>query len=682
MAVTITIAGTPRQSQIIISTLLIRLEQGAEWSATFDTTDDLSTSGAYRPVIDQSVVIANGATVWLAGKIVGVSDSELVSVKGTRVKVECRANLELTLQSKVSIAYAAGFTLKQILVDLANTFLVPYFGATFAVNPGMAAGPTMGDLTFDDVTFAEAANYLATLTGWLWRHTTTAGIEMFAVGDKVAAFSMTKANRMAQGMPRWTQRRTTGYFNAVTVRYGTSGPRQNLFTATGTGAVSSWVLDYPAMLSPNGVILSRGLVTENGAEKTLGMTGDGTSYTYSAATNAITRAAGALPAGHVITLIYTVMYPQTVFAQDATEIAAHGRYQVTREAPDIFDKAEATTLAAALLRQNIAAPKEITLPSRPGGPAGFELPGTVMTLTYTDRLISGTYLILATEVRIIADKYPQYTYRFVEGDETLKTATQELRSQLSGSISGSTGTVTGSVLPSFSGHFPGDVIANTGDQAEEVFVGVVGNQGSYSAGPGWWANRNPNVGAGRGSWAMISDQASGDKDLRFQDRAVAAVGAYTFRIWSTAANDYTLHAATGVTLRLGSASNRLGSVHTSQLEVTGAQVIAGSAIISPATLTANTNNWNPAGLSTARVIIFGTDASRNITGLVAQTAGTVITLVNGGANPGVLKYNDTANSTAANCFILPALTDLTLGAGAAATFLYDGTAARWRCLGS
>ena len=51
---------------------------------------------------------------------------------------------------------------------------------------------------------------------------------------------------------------------------------------------------------------------------------------------------------------------------------------------------------------------------------GFELPGTVMTLTYTDRQISGAYLILGTEIRIIADKYPQYTYRFVEGDETIR----------------------------------------------------------------------------------------------------------------------------------------------------------------------------------------------------------------------------------------------------------------------
>ena len=62
------------------------------------------------------------------------------------------------------------------------------------------------------------------------------------------------------------QRRTTGYFNAVTVRYGTAGPRDVFFTATGTGWTLSWTLDYrTALLSPAGIIQSRGLVTENGA---------------------------------------------------------------------------------------------------------------------------------------------------------------------------------------------------------------------------------------------------------------------------------------------------------------------------------------------------------------------------------------------------------------------------------
>ena len=290
MAVTITIGGVDRSARVIQSSLLVRLELGAEWSATFDTQDELSTTGAYRPTIDQTVIITNGATTWFAGKIVGVSDSELVSVKGTRVRVECRANLELTLQFKITRTYGAGFSLKQIMVDITNNG--PPGDLGIDVNPGMANGPTMGALTFDDVIWAEAVNYLGTLTGWVWRYTNTAGVEMFAVGDKVAAFSMTKANRNGEGMPRWTQRRAAQYFNAVTVRYGTAGPRQVTFTATGTGAIASWTLDYTAMLSPDGVIQSRGLVTENGAEKTLSMTGGGGSYTYNATTNAITRAAG------------------------------------------------------------------------------------------------------------------------------------------------------------------------------------------------------------------------------------------------------------------------------------------------------------------------------------------------------------------------------------------------------
>ena len=111
-----------------------------------------------------------------------------------------------------------------------------------------------------------------------------------------------------------------------------------------------------------------------------------------------------------------------------------------------------------------------------------------MTLTYTDRLINGPYLILTTEIRILADKYPHYTYRFVEGEETIRTATQELRSQLTGSVSGSTGTVSGNVLPSYSGHFPGEVIAHTGVIDKEARLDQYFNSAS-SARRSYWGKR-------------------------------------------------------------------------------------------------------------------------------------------------------------------------------------------------
>lgn len=100
-----------------------------------------------------------------------------------------------------------------------------------------------------------------------------------------------------------------------------------------------------------------------------------------------------------------------------------------------------------------------------------------------------------------------------------------------------------------------------------------------------------------------------------------------------------------------------------------------TSVISPAQLTANTDNWNPTGLSTARVIRFSTDAARNLTGIVAQPDGTVLTLRNVGGFTCTLK--NLVTSTAANQFALPA--DIALAPQQAVTLWYDGTPAgpRW-----
>ena len=101
-------------------------------------------------------------------------------------------------------------------------------------------------------------------------------------------------------------------------------------------------------------------------------------------------------------------------------------------------------------------------------------------------------------------------------------------------------------------------------------------------------------------------------------------------------------------------------------------------VISPAQLTANTDNWNPTGLSTASTIRLSTDASRNITGLVAQAAGTEITLCNVGAQDTVLVHD--ATSTAANRFLCPGSANFTLNANDSVRIWYDTTSSRWRVI--
>ncbi len=68
--------------------------------------------------------------------------------------------------------------------------------------------------------------------------------------------------------------------------------------------------------------------------------------------------------------------------------------------------------------------------------------------------------------------------------------------------------------------------------------------------------------------------------------------------------------------------------------------------IVPAQLTANTNDWNPTGLSTATVVSMSTDAARNLTGLAGGADGRIIILRNNGDFTVTLTYLDTNSSTA------------------------------------
>jgi hypothetical protein len=75
--------------------------------------------------------------------------------------------------------------------------------------------------------------------------------------------------------------------------------------------------------------------------------------------------------------------------------------------------------------------------------------------------------------------------------------------------------------------------------------------------------------------------------------------------------------------------------------------------ITPPALTANVNDWNPTGLSTANVIMASTDGSNfDITGIKAQEEGRKILLINSGSSGKITLKNNSANSIAANRFIL------------------------------
>jgi hypothetical protein len=95
---------------------------------------------------------------------------------------------------------------------------------------------------------------------------------------------------------------------------------------------------------------------------------------------------------------------------------------------------------------------------------------------------------------------------------------------------------------------------------------------------------------------------------------------------------------------------------------------------SPAQITADQNNYSPGVGMFQR---WSSDASRNITGMVAGVAGEIRYVWNVGANDIVLQ-NENASSTAANRFTNSTGADITVGANKCALCMYDATSSRWR----
>lgn len=100
----------------------------------------------------------------------------------------------------------------------------------------------------------------------------------------------------------------------------------------------------------------------------------------------------------------------------------------------------------------------------------------------------------------------------------------------------------------------------------------------------------------------------------------------------------------------------------------------------PAQITANQNDYNPAGLDTTNIIFLNSNGSINITGLTAPTVqdGRFIIIINNGTKNITLTDNS-ASSTAANRFNFNGNTLLNPNEGV--IIVYDVLNSRWRSAG-
>lgn len=100
-------------------------------------------------------------------------------------------------------------------------------------------------------------------------------------------------------------------------------------------------------------------------------------------------------------------------------------------------------------------------------------------------------------------------------------------------------------------------------------------------------------------------------------------------------------------------------------------------VVAPAEITANVNDYSPAGVAGAAVLQLSADAARSVSGLAGGSEGRIASLINVGGQP-ITLLDDSAASAAANRFAFGG--NLTLMAKQGALLRYNGTAARWQSI--
>lgn len=227
-----------------------------------------------------------------------------------------------------------------------------------------------------------------------------------------------------------------------------------------------------------------------------------------------------------------------------------------------------------------------------------------------------------------------------------------------GSATGGSGTRTGGDGGALT---LGSGAAGTGATANGAIGAVIFKTGATEA-----ARFNASANFGIGTGATVSarlhvvsttEQARlGFDASNYLSTTVASNGGTTFAITGGGAFTFSQNVTTSA-----------GLIQAGLVRLTGT--------ISPTQLVANTDNWNPTGLSTANVIRIDASVPINLTGIVAQEDGRVIVLYNSSASDITLTHD--ATSTAANRFFCPNAVDFALTDKGSVQIRYDGTAARW-----
>jgi hypothetical protein len=193
------------------------------------------------------------------------------------------------------------------------------------------------------------------------------------------------------------------------------------------------------------------------------------------------------------------------------------------------------------------------------------------------------------------------------------------------------------------------------------------------------------ISAGAGAY-IASAYIAGDTDLvtgiRQQAGAYVSPGDYVIvgmsrdgDAWVEQVLPYSMYSRIALDYSNGVVYTGDGNSAPTNAIISTGGVMKATGVIS-ATVSADTNNWNPTGLSTANVIRVDSN-NYTITGIVAQEPGRIITIYNVGTGNLYISH-DSASSSAANRILTVNGDSGRIDNDGVAHIWYDGTSSRWR----
>ncbi len=356
----------------------------------------VSTTSAYRPLVDEEVIIEVNSERIFGGTIDSTTETAISTDTGTGIVTRLSVNDFNSLADRRYVkGTLAGGSLESILTTLVTDYLSTY-GVT--LDAAQVTGPTLDALTYDYRQLTEVLNDLATLSGYVWEIDYDKVLRMYSPGTVSAPFTVVTGNGNAIGDIAVDQTARTKYANRIYVRAGTASIVEKQDAWVSDGVATTYPLTYDLQdISGDPYLAFVGVVVVNGTIfETIG-TG-ATNWSYDRPTNSIIRTA-ALTFGDTISVNYWVQFPITVIAEDTGEQATYGLIERMIEKPDVFDILVAQAIADAELAIALSRPNVVRYQTRH---TGLRV-GMTQTITVTARNINDTYLVSDIRTRDSGD---------------------------------------------------------------------------------------------------------------------------------------------------------------------------------------------------------------------------------------------------------------------------------------